>query len=84
MTEKCKFCGGTHVVSFDEHYVFCTHCTAIYTEMMVVEKHCDHIDKDSITAIRSPWFESARQKIAYITEDWKCSVCGKTALSDGW
>jgi hypothetical protein len=83
--EKCMFCNSTELLTFSEHWTFCKDCSAIYTDMMKCETHCEHIKSDTKTVDRLPWFKSARTgcKEAFIKDD-KCSICGKTALADGW
>jgi len=85
-TEKCKFC-NSEVITFDEHYTFCTSCSAIYTQMMVSETNCEHINENSLYVERAPWFKAARNTIPYIkveADKCSCSVCGKQVMADGW
>jgi hypothetical protein len=80
---KCKFCGSENIVDVHEHYTFCTECTALYTKMILEKSNCKHISDSSITVERPPWYKKARESIAYIF-NYKCSVCGKDAIADGW
>lgn len=90
-TEVCFFCGSKNTVLFSEHYTFCKECTAIYSEMIVIEKHCKHIGETAVVAEREPWFRSLRQeirekKLGYILEgnSGRCSVCQSITIADGW
>lgn len=85
--EKCPFCKSEDVVSFKEHYSFCKECTAIYTSSAVVEKNCEHINKESVIVERPPWYKKDRDSVAYIIESEdiaKCSVCGAEVELGGW
>jgi hypothetical protein len=80
---KCALCGYIETVPFHEHYTFCPDCSAIYTQMIVQEKNCDHIKDDTVVVEREPWYKSTREETIYIFED-ACSVCKKKAIADGW
>jgi hypothetical protein len=87
--EECFFCGSQNTVPFNEHYTFCKNCTAIYTEMIVVETNCDHIKENSVIVDREPWFKKIRNKCkkegkAYILKDNRCSKCNAITIADGW
>jgi hypothetical protein len=92
INEPCYFCNEGQLIGFNEHYIFCSNCSAIYTNMIIHEKECDHVVKDRTpVAIREPWFESARNGRVYLTEaigqpgiTHNCSICFGQVIADGW
>ncbi len=85
--EPCPFCGQKKVVSFREHYFFCTECTAIFTGMIVHESNCDHIEKGVLTVLREPWHKNAKEGKTYIINMemcQQCSICHAECVSNGW
>lgn len=86
-TEKCAFCNSEDTVTFGEHYTFCKECSSIYTQMMLLEKNCDHITDNSLYVLRLPWFKKLQNVTPYIhvvDGNAVCSMCGESVLSDGW
>lgn len=81
--ESCVFCNNLSIVLFHEHYIFCTNCSAIYTNMILQNSSCEHINNNSVVVERLPWYKQVIDNVAYI-KDGKCSICGKDAVSDGW
>jgi hypothetical protein len=87
--EHCPFCDQEEVVRFSEHYYFCPGCMAIYTFLMVLEKGCDHITKDSACVEHEPWYETGVPFIKTISGglfegQQVCSKCGAHCVADGW
>jgi len=92
--EECYFCGQSKVVLFDEHYIFCPYCMAVYTELMVKKSGCYHIKDGVPLAIRRPNIDIDEEKpsIVYVpgmkNSDGEllqmCSKCGAACLADGW
>ena len=87
--ELCFFCGAKDTITIDEHYIFCKRCTALYTEMIVIERNCEHIGEDAIVAEREPWFRDLRKECrdnkAYILPNaGRCSICNSITIADGW
>lgn len=84
--DKCYFCNNEETVLFQEHYIFCPNCSAIYTDLMIQESNCDHIKNGVVVAIREPWYAKNRN-VLFIKEknnEQECSVCGKPCVADGW
>ena len=88
--EPCFFCGHENVLLHNEHYIFCPHCTALYTDQ-IVQEGCEHIKKDAIVMIYEPGLKEVREKAqkekAYLKEEngkQYCSLCGKECVADGW
>ena len=96
--EPCYFCDGGQLIGFNEHYLFCLNCSAIYTNMIIHKKECDHVvENETPVAIREPWFESAGITHncslckAYLIESTdqpgithNCSLCWGQVIADGW
>lgn len=87
--EKCFFCGSNDTVEFNEHYVFCKDCTAIYTDMILQETECGcFINKSSAIVVeRYPWFKDwflRHKNGVFVTPKGKCAGCGKDVIADGW
>lgn len=86
--EQCPFCKYEETFVFAGHYTLCPNCSAIYTEMMVVEG-CEHHKDSALVVSREPWFteirEKARVETPYVLEDrMLCSKCYKPVNADGW
>ncbi len=79
----CYFCGQEKTVRFDEHYTFCPSCAAIYTRVSPGEGDCEHSQGGVIQVRHRPWYKDARAGKVY-SEDYKCSICGGSAVGDGW
>jgi len=83
---NCYFCDNEETILFHEHYVFCPNCSAIYTDLMILESNCKHVENGVPVALREPWYTKNRNT-PFIKEEGdmqKCSVCGKTCIADGW
>jgi nicotinate-nucleotide adenylyltransferase len=88
--DSCFFCRNQKMVHFNEHYLFCPDCSAIYTFNCFVRPICDHVTKDSPTVEREPWYKNKREsanpyiKETPITHRRICSVCAEEVEADGW
>ena len=88
MKEKCLFCKETDLVHFNEHYVFCKNCTAIYTNMMLTDVRCTCFvaSTAAIVVERVPWFKDwwLKYNSGKFVHNGKCSKCGCDVIADGW
>lgn len=88
--EKCFFCDSTDTVEFNEHYVFCKDCTAIYTDMILKSVECSCFGNNNYAPVieRYPWFVDWFLKYEndypFVTPTGKCSSCGEDVIADGW
>lgn len=88
--EKCLFCASEDLVEFNEHYIFCKDCTAIYTDMILRKRECNCFGEDDYAPVvdRYPWFKDWQLNYKgdgpFINPHGKCSGCGKKAEADGW
>jgi|GEM_PF-7049265 len=90
--EECYFCGQPRTILFNEHYIFCPNCAAIYTNMMIQKSDCDHIKDGVPVVISNPWFSASDRKLAkthiYLLDGVStlqfCSRCNSECIADGW
>ncbi len=85
---KCYFCNAKETILFNEHYRFCPECSAIYTNMLVLEIQCIHLNIRSPFVTRDCWYVKERRAKAYIKPGHDgaqiCSWCGTECYADGW
>ncbi|KKM80503.1 hypothetical protein LCGC14_1339270 [marine sediment metagenome] len=80
---KCYFCDQPRTVQFDEHFIFCPNCSAIYSEQILQESHCKHFSGDSAIVVEfEPLFYPAKKP--YVVGGDICSECGTNVWADGW
>jgi len=87
INETCPFCGQRKIVEFDEHYLFCPNCAAIYTFMIVQDAKCSHVNDNTPVLFNQPWTKRFKGFPFYIVDkDGKqtCGFCGKECIADGW
>lgn len=86
--KPCYFCNHPKTVRFQEHWIFCPDCSAIYT-FMIVNEGCDH-SKDAPVLYRHPWFDRDTNKPFIYTAllddqfPYRCSECDELVIADGW
>lgn len=83
--KSCYFCNHTKVILFQEHYIFCPDCTAIYTFMTIQKAFCEHIENAPVI-YRHPWFDRDTPKpfiYAALLDDqspYRCSECDRAVV----
>ena len=82
--EPCPFCKEEETLRFNEHYNFCPNCTAIYTDMMV-ERSCEHFDKDALVVTREPGLRGLKYDVTFIdANSQRCNKCKTLCNLGGW
>lgn len=89
--EACHFCGQPKIVAFNEHFVFCPHCTAIYHTLLLHKSNCKHIKDGVPTVVREPRYPVkdgvvyVKEREEYQQDTWYyCSVCHAPCVVDGY
>lgn len=86
--KPCYFCENEQTIEFAKHYVFCPHCSAIYTFMLLWDA-CAHVAEAPVI-VRYPWFDDKLNKpfiYAALLDDqypYRCSECDQLIVAEGW
>ena len=74
--QKCYFCKSSPILSFQEKFIFCPECAALYL-FQSVKSTCDHINSFVPVLIRHPWINKDVDKpfIYRQLEKETCSEC---------
>lgn len=90
LNTKCDLCGESNcTVQFHEHYVFCTHCTGVYTKHAVVEAQCGHVNTDTPVLIGYTLYRATDKPSPTVinrtdTMHTRCSECAADVYADSW
>lgn len=73
---QCYFCGSNPILFFQEEFVFCPECAALYLCQKKTVS-CDHIEELTPEMIRHPWIDRDTNKpFVYRHKDKRfCSEC---------
>jgi len=83
---KCYFCESENLFRFNEHWLICQDCGALYTLLSDIEPSCTHVNIDTpfINKFSEEDNHNVKTEKVFIDRYSRCSHCGKMVIDKGW